>query len=115
MDPERLNRPAPHHPGDPPLSAPQTDRQRAAREAFAQWMNDHPDFSSRELLTHWQDLRKLWGLTHDPDHPYPPPGHLSGPSEGRGGEVVYPLPEEPSHDGPEPDDEPGRYDSGPGG
>ncbi len=43
-------------------------------------------------------------------HPYPPPGTISGQSEGRGGEYVYPLPEEPSHDAFERDEVPGRYD-----
>jgi len=43
-------------------------------------------------------------------NPYPPPGTISGQSEGRGWEYVYPLPEEPSHDAFERDEVPGRYD-----
>ncbi len=41
------------------------------------------------------------------DRPVNPP--VSGRLARGEGTLVYPMPEEPSHDGPEPDEEPGRY------
>lgn len=47
------------------LKAPHEDRQRGARVEHDQWMKDHPDFSSKELLENWRRIRERWGLTHD--------------------------------------------------
>mgnify|MGYP001766040782 CR=1 FL=1 len=45
-------------------------RQRGAREQFAAWREAHPDFTSRELLDHWQRIRRAWRL--GPPEPPPP-------------------------------------------
>ena len=42
------------------------ERQRYAREEFAQWREDHPDFSSRELIDNWKRIRIAWGLSEPP-------------------------------------------------
>jgi hypothetical protein len=39
------------------------DRQRAARIEHDQWLKDHPDFSSKEMLDAWKAIRVKWGLT----------------------------------------------------
>lgn len=39
------------------------DRQRAARIEHDQWLKDHPDFSSREMLDAWRAIRVKWGLS----------------------------------------------------
>jgi hypothetical protein len=44
------------------------DRQRAARIEHDQWLKDHPDFSSQEMLDAWRDIRVQWGLA-TPDTP----------------------------------------------
>lgn len=38
-------------------------RQIGAREEFARWREAHPNFTSRELLDHWQRIRVAWGLS----------------------------------------------------
>ena len=43
-------------------------------------------------------------------HPDPPKGPVSRPREGRGEKYLYPIPEEPSHEAFDRDEEPGRYD-----
>jgi hypothetical protein len=45
------------------------------------------------------------------EHRPPNPGRTSG---GIGWEYVYPAPPEERHEYPEPDEEPGRYDTTPG-
>ncbi len=47
------------------LNAPTADRQREARIEHDQWMKDHPDFSSQELLENWRNIRQKWGLTRN--------------------------------------------------
>lgn len=44
------------------------------------------------------------------DHSYPPESIINGQSAGLGGEFVYPLPDEPSHEAFDRDEEPARYD-----
>lgn len=44
------------------LKAPYADRQRYARREHAQWMQDHPDFASREMLDEWARIRRHWGI-----------------------------------------------------
>lgn len=47
------------------LKASHADRQRHARIEHDQWMKDHPDFSTQEMLENWRHIREHWGLTHD--------------------------------------------------
>ncbi len=51
------------------LDAAHDRRQRGAREEFAAWREAHPDFTSRDLLDHWQRIRRAWRL----GPPEPPP------------------------------------------
>lgn len=44
------------------LNATYLDRQQYARQEHDQWMKDHPDFASREMLDHWASIRQAWGL-----------------------------------------------------
>lgn len=43
-------------------------RQRGAREEFAAWREAHPDFTSKELLDNWKQIRRAWNLSQ-PDKP----------------------------------------------
>ena len=47
------------------LNADHATRQRYSRIEHDQWMKDHPDFSSKEMLENWRRIREAWGLTHD--------------------------------------------------
>ena len=47
------------------LNAPTADRQREARIEHDQWIKDHPDFSSREMLENWTRIRQKWELTQN--------------------------------------------------
>lgn len=38
-------------------------RQRAARLEFAQWRERNPNFTSKELLDAWRQIRSRWKLT----------------------------------------------------
>ena len=51
------------------LDASHALRQRGAREEFAAWREAHPNFTSRELLDHWQRICRAWRL----GPPEPPP------------------------------------------
>ncbi len=39
------------------------ERQRGARQEFADWREAHPNFSSQELLNAWARIRRQWRLT----------------------------------------------------
>ena len=41
-------------------------RQTAARQEFAQWRQQNPRFTSRELLDTWKAIRIHWGLSTPP-------------------------------------------------
>lgn len=63
-----------HHPRDEnrairDLNAAHLDRQRYARMEHDQWIKDHPDFTSRELLDNWRRIREAWGLTQNTAKP----------------------------------------------
>ena len=42
------------------------ERQRYAREEFAQWREANPDFSSKELIDNWKRIRIAWGISEPP-------------------------------------------------
>lgn len=50
------------------LTAAYAVRERSARQEFAAWREAHPNFTSRELLDHWQQIRRAWNLSQ-PDKP----------------------------------------------
>ena len=51
------------------LDAAYALRQRGAREEFAAWREAHPDFTSKELLENWKQIRRAWRL--GPPEPLP--------------------------------------------
>ena len=57
------------------LDAAYALRQRGAREELAAWREAHPKFTSRELLDHWQRIRRAWRL----GPPEPPPRQRKTP------------------------------------
>ena len=57
------------------LAAAYDRRQRGAREEFAAWRAAHPDFTSRELLDNWKQIRRVWHL----GPPEPPPRQRKTP------------------------------------
>jgi len=49
------------------LTASHAARTTASRVEHGQWIKDHPNFSSQELLENWRHIREAWGLvTHTP-------------------------------------------------
>ena len=47
------------------------ERQRYAREEFAKWREEHPNFSSQELIENWKRIRIAWGISN-PNKPKKP-------------------------------------------
>lgn len=50
------------------LDAAYDRRQMGARQEFAAWRQAHPDFTSKELLDNWKQIRCAWNLSQ-PDKP----------------------------------------------
>lgn len=46
-------------------------RERAARQEMWQWMQNHPYFTSTELLDTWKEIRTQWNVMHLPHKYYP--------------------------------------------
>ncbi|MCB1918645.1 MAG: hypothetical protein KDJ28_01540 [Candidatus Competibacteraceae bacterium] len=78
---------------------PLHDRQRAARLELAEWQQQNPHFSSRELLDAWKAIRVKWGLSK--------PDAINSAVQGR--EYRYPKPEQCRHVEPETCDLPAKY------
>ena len=57
------------------LDAAYDRRQMGARQEFAAWRAENPDFTSQELLDNWQRIRRAWHL----GPPAPPPRQRKSP------------------------------------
>lgn len=45
---------------------PYAQRQTHARQEFARWREQNPQFTSKELLDAWASIRRAWGVSHEP-------------------------------------------------
>lgn len=46
------------------LTASLEERERGSNEEFAQWREANPNFTSKELLAKWADIRIAWGISN---------------------------------------------------